>query len=167
MAIYGNAVTAPCDLKTVIMTDDVGNEIIGVVMGEETVFDANRNDVREGKTFAGDEGVTTGNKNIPSYRTRQASYVILPDEAFSIPIEAYNLYNYTKFQCIIAEYNTSLENSVSADRIVVGNNVYGVNSLEILASVTKNENNKSIDLNIINNTNKKFVVHYFLYKEEI
>jgi hypothetical protein len=59
--ISGNLVGSYSSLgKTVIFVDENGNEIMGVVVGQETVLTANDNDVREGKVYASNEGVSVG-----------------------------------------------------------------------------------------------------------
>lgn len=61
MSIIGNMVGCYSPMgKTFILQDENGNEITGVIVDQETVFNATPNDVREGKVFAGDEGVKTG-----------------------------------------------------------------------------------------------------------
>lgn len=151
--------------KTFIFTDDEGTEITGVVTEQEQVFSASVADVKIGKTFASDEGVKTG-EDTKTYRTTQSSRCILPNESYSIPLDDYDKYNYTKFQCIIAKFNTSLYDSVATNKIAYENNVYEVNSTTSLSQITKNQDAKSIDLNIVNNTDDTYVVHYFTYKEE-
>lgn len=59
--INGNVIgycAAP--LKTVILTDENGNELTGVVTDSEVIFTATDNDVLKGKVYAGDNGVSTG-----------------------------------------------------------------------------------------------------------
>ena len=59
--ISGNLVGSYSSLgKTVIFVDENGNEVMGVVVGQETVLTANDNDVREGKVYASNEGVSVG-----------------------------------------------------------------------------------------------------------
>ena len=164
--IYGNATGGFGQPKTIMLTDESGNEIsVGVVVENEQMFDAKASDVIVGKTFASDEGVKVG-ENTKTYRVSKASRFILPDTNYSIPLDYYDAYDYTKFQCIIAKYNTSATDSVFTDKISLEDNVYEVNSDEALSQVTKNVNTKSIDLNIVNNTTDTYVVHYFTYKEE-
>ena len=59
--INGNIVgfcAAP--LKTVILIDEYGNELTGVVTDSEVVFTATDNDVLEGKIYVGDNGISVG-----------------------------------------------------------------------------------------------------------
>lgn len=59
--ISGNMVGAYSPIgKTFIIVDEDGNEIIGVVVEKETVFTAVDNDVRVGKVYASDNGVSVG-----------------------------------------------------------------------------------------------------------
>ena len=46
--------------KTFILVDDEGNEVTGVVVDSEVVFTATDSDVRKGKVYASDNGVSTG-----------------------------------------------------------------------------------------------------------
>lgn len=166
--ISGNMVGSYSQLgKTFILTDENGIELTGVVVGQETIFTATDNDVREGFVYASDGGVSTGTKDIPAYRTTHIEHVVLPEEPFSIPLEKFDKYNYTKLQCIIVKYDSNPNNRTSADRIVINDNVYGVNSSVALSSVTKNSKTKSIDLNIINNTTDIYMIYVFTYKEEV
>ena len=168
MSISGNLVGSYSQIgKTFIIEDSDGNEITAVVVDQETVFTATDNDVREGYVYAGDSGVSVGSKNIPAYITTQESALIFPGENFSIVLEYHNKYDYTQLQGIIAKFNTSFWDSVATDKIVLNNNVYAVNSTDIVANVTKNDITKSIDFNIVNDTDEIYIIHYFTYKEEV
>lgn len=165
MSIIGNMVGGSAPLKTVIIQDKDGNEFTGVVTDTEMVFDATPNDVKIGKVFASDNGVEIGT-DTKTYRTTHRSYIIFPDEDFSIPLEDYDQYDYTKFQAIIAEFNTSLEDSTSVSKVSLNNQIFNVGSTEKISDIIKNPSTKSIDFNINNNTDKSFVVYISTYKEE-
>ena len=164
--ILGNAVGAFGFPKTYIMTDSEGNELTGVYVESETIFTATDNDVREGMVYASDGGVSTGTKNIPSYRTTQGKQIIFAGEEFIIKLKQYDKYDYTRFQCIITPYNTTLNNSVAANKVSINDNVYLVNSTDILSNVTKDADLKSINLNLAIDNDIDYVIHYFTYKEE-
>lgn len=150
--------------KTYIFVDENGKEVAGVLVEEKTIFDATVNDVREGKVFAGDTGVKTGEKVIPSYHT-EAGYTIIPNgSSFTIPFTD-ERYDYTKLQAIICPYNTSVADSVAADKITINDGVYAVNSAELIATITKDSENKTINLGITNNSGKDYLLRYFTYKE--
>lgn len=171
MAIYGNPVGGALNAKTYQLEFN-GNgedkkEIVAVVVDEEEKFNATANDVRTGKTFATNSGVVVGTKDIPAYRTEQGVVYIKPNTAFSILLNKYTQYDYTQLQCMISKFNTSLEDSVAVDRVVIGDSSYAVNSTIILSSVTKNSQTESIDLNLTNNTNDTYVLRYFTYREEV
>ena len=166
MAIYGNMVgggSAP--LKTLILTDENGNEVVGVVTDSVQAFSATPADVRINKTFVSDNGIETGENTI-TYRTFKGECLIFPQENFSIPLRNNNHYDYTKFQGIITKFGTSIDDSVYAEKIALNNAVFNVNSTEKMSDITKNATSKSIDLNIINNTNDMYLIHFFTYKEE-
>ena len=60
--IYGNIVGGGLSAasKTFIIVDEEGNEMTGVVVDKFTVFTAEDSDVKLGKIYAGDKGVSTG-----------------------------------------------------------------------------------------------------------
>lgn len=61
MNIAGNLVGSYNSIgKTFILVDENGNELTGVVVDQETIFTATDNDVREGKVYASDNGVSVG-----------------------------------------------------------------------------------------------------------
>ena len=164
--LYGNPIMAPSALNTVLLEDENGNEIAtGVVVGEKTIFTATQSDVKVGKIFASDEGVQEGT-DTKTYRTEIGSCAILPNESFSISFKQYDQYNYTKFSAMISSFNTTVSDSTSVVKVVINDAVYAVNSTAKLADVTKNTLTKSIDLNIINDTDSTYVIHYSTYKEE-
>ena len=168
MAIYGNPVGGALNAKTFMLEVNGGEtEIAATVVGEETVFDATPNDVRTGKKFATSSGVEVGTKDIPAYRSAQGAVIIKPNENFSIVLEGYSQYDYTKLQCLISKFNTSVDDSVAVDKVVIGDNVYAVNSTIPLAAVTKDAATKSIKLNIKNESSVDYVLRYFTYREEV
>lgn len=167
--IYGNTVGVGGGLPKsyVLETEDGTQKFVGVLVGEETVFTADESrDIREGKIAATEKGVVVGSKRIPSYETTRSSRGIRPGSSFSIPLSQYDKYDYTQFQCVIAKCNTSAQDSVEVDRVGIYDNIYPTNSTELLSSITKNSETKSIDLNIINNTDDTYYIHYFTFKEE-
>ena len=62
--ICGNMIGGTAPLKTVKLIDEDGNEIIGVIVGSEIVFTAEDSDVRKGKVYASDNGVSVGTLEI-------------------------------------------------------------------------------------------------------
>lgn len=151
--------------KTYVLTDSDGNELTAVYVSQEQVFDATVNDVREGKVYAGDEGVKVGEKVIPSYHTNHGARIIPSGSEFTIRLSNLDCYDYTKLHCIICTWNTSLSDSVAADKIVVLDMVYPVQSTESIASVTKDHDAKNIVLGITNNTENSYVLRYMTFKE--
>lgn len=163
--ISGNMVGGVAPLKTVILTDEDGNEVVGVVTESLQVFDATPKDVRINKTFVSDNGIETGENTI-TYRTEQGFWLIMPGEDFVLPLEEHNKYDYTELQCMFAPYNTSDIDSTAVDKVVLRNGVYAVNSIEKISSVTKDEMTKSVNFNITNNSDKVYCIYYFTYCQE-
>ena len=63
--ISGNMVGAYSSLgKTFILQDEDGNEITGVVVGSEVIFTATDSDVRAGKVYASNDGVSVGTLDV-------------------------------------------------------------------------------------------------------
>lgn len=161
------AVTNIMDSVTYILTDKDGNEVQAVFVDAETVFDATANDIRIGTTAVTDSGVTVGEKVIPSYHTQQGVRVIPVGSSLTLlnTDEAIDSYDYTKMQAIICSFNSSLTDSVSTQQVSIDDNVYDVQSVVSLSSVTKNHTSKTIELGISNNTESPLIIRYFMYKE--
>lgn len=163
--IYGNATGGFGMPKTLVLTDNSGNEFTGVVVGEKVVFTATDNDVREGMIYAGDAGVSTGTKIIPSYHTTEAAVFIPVGSNCEIPLSNMDKYDYTKLQVIVCAYNTSLSDSVSAEKVVINDCLYNVGDTVAISNVSKNVDTKTINLGITNNGSNPLVLRYFTYKE--
>lgn len=153
------------DTKMYILVDEDGNEYPAVFVDEETVFDATANDIREGKVAATDDGVTTGTKEIPSYYVTEGYRLISAGKPFETPVLTH--YNFTKMQAIISPFSKSLAASVAAEKVVIGENVYPVNSTEVVSTVIRDDANKKINLGFTNDTSSIYVLRYFTYKEEM
>lgn len=160
--ISGNMVGGATPLRTLILEDENGSQIAGVVVGKEVIFTATDNDVRRGLVYAGDSGVSTGTKNIPSYHTTQGRKAIANGSKFILSIPNYD---YTKLQAIVCSFNTNLDNSVSAEQVVINDNVYNVQMSEAVSVVQKDHDNSYIDFGFTNTSGKHCVLRYFTYKE--
>lgn len=65
MIIVGNMVGCYSQLgKTFILVDDDGNEVMGVLTAKEEILTAIDEDVRRGKVYASDEGVSVGTLDV-------------------------------------------------------------------------------------------------------
>lgn len=63
--ISGNMVGSYSSLgKTFILQDEDGNEITGVVVDSEVIFTATDADVRAGKVYASNDGVSVGTLDV-------------------------------------------------------------------------------------------------------
>lgn len=166
MSIVGNMAGCYSPLgKTVVIVDQEGNELMGVVTQQEQVFTATDNDVREGLTYASDDGVSTGTKVIPAYHTTETFRYIPDGDEFVIPMAGLDLYDYTKLQAVICSFNTSMSDSVSAEKVSILDKVYNVGSTIEIANVFKDSDNKQIDLGVTNNSGHPCVIRAFTYKE--
>lgn len=165
--IYGNMVgggSAP--LKTLILTDKNGNEVVGVVTESVQIFDATPADVRINKTFVSDNGIETGENTI-TYRTTVGYKIVAPGSVFSVSLPRYNEYNYTSFQCLMCVADlANINNSVCTTMISINNGVYEVNSTIKLADVSKNAETKSVDLNVTNNSESYYLIYFSTYCQE-
>lgn len=50
--------------KTLVLVDADGNELTGVVVGSEIIFTATDSDVRAGKVYASNDGVSVGTLDV-------------------------------------------------------------------------------------------------------
>lgn len=58
--IAGNMVGGAAPLKTVMLEDADGNQLMGVLVGSEVILTAVDSDVKKGKVYASDHGVSVG-----------------------------------------------------------------------------------------------------------
>ena len=152
--------------KSYLLIDDDGKGIPAVLVDEETIFTAKETDVREGKIFVNDAGVKTGTKIIPSYNTTEGFFMVLPGGNMSIPFtDKRDLYDYTKFQAIICPFNTSLADSVGAEKVSMNDKLYHVQSTNAISNVTKDTTSRNINLGIKNESGKIAIIYYVTYKE--
>ena len=160
--LYGNAVMAPAALKTVIIEDADGNELTGVVTGEEVVFTATDKQVADGFVYAGDNGVSTGSREFLSYRTTRGYKLVDIGDIYTIQLSDNDQYQYTQLQCLISP----LSNPYMVTMSVLDNGVYSVSDGSKLSDVTIDISTKSINLNISNTSNEQYVIYYFTYRQE-
>lgn len=151
--------------KSFIFVDEGGNEIPGFLVDQETIFTATANDIREGKVAASELGVVVGEKEIPSYYTVEGISVVQPGKELKVTIAKGDMYDYTKLQALVCKYNTSMANSVAAEKVVINDKVYESGSTVELSSITKDANSKSVLFGIINTNAKLALIRYFTYKE--
>ena len=160
--LYGNAVMAPAALKTVIIEDADGNELTGVVTGDEVVFTATDKQVADGFVYAGDNGVSTGSREFLSYRTTRGYKLVDIGDIYTLQLSDNDQYQYTQLQCLISP----LSNPYMVTMSVLDNGVYSVSDGSKLSDVTIDISTKSINLNISNTSNEPYVIYYFTYKQE-
>lgn len=125
---------------------------------------ATANDIRQNTSAITNDGYTEGDKYIPSYNTTKGFVAIRPNSNFKITTLK-DEYDYSELFCLIAPWNTSIEDSVAVDKTVLYDAVYPAGSTNKLADVVKDAVNKAIDLGIINGSTQ-YVIHFMTYKEE-
>ena len=163
--IFGNVVGGPGVPKTFIIEGEDGTEIIGTVVGNETLLTATPDDIRKGKIAATDDGIVEGTKDIPAYSTRSAYRLVANNKSLSIPLNENDRYDYTKFQCIVAVYSSDYSNTAITKYVSINDVLFSVETNEKVSDITKNHNTKTIDLNITNNSGSNYLIFYFTYKE--
>ena len=152
--------------EPVILVDEEGNEVAGILTDEEVNLTATSNDIRLGTTAVTNDGLTDGKKVIPAYHTNQGIQVITAGSKFEISsLKLLNAYDFTKLQAIICDFNTSLTDSVSANKVVIDNNLYAVLSTETISELVKNDEDQTIDFGITNETDNLQILRFFTYKE--
>lgn len=164
--IIGNVIGATVKMpETIILVDEHGNEYPAVMTDEEVELTATVNDLRLGKTAILPSGVEEGTKEIPLYNTREGYVKIQSGRNLQIKFFS-DRCQYTKFQAIICEFNTSSSDSVSAQMVSINDKVYAVNSTSELSDVTVDPDVQSVELNVVNNSDTPVIIRYFTYKEE-
>lgn len=163
--VIGNGGVAPVDeTQAYILQDEAGNEFPAFLVEEATVFTATANDIREGSVAGTESGVTVGTKEIPAYHTTEGYQVITSGSDMKLTIKG--RYDYAKLQAIVCAYNTSPDNSVAAEYVVIDDHIYAVGSTEALADVTIDADSQSINLGLKNETSNIYFIRFFTYKEE-
>lgn len=154
------------DQVSYCVTIDGENKTYAQLYGEEKVeLTATANDIRQNTSAITSEGYTEGQKDIPAYYTTRGFAAILPNSEFKIS-SLKDKYDYTELFCLIAPWNTSIEDSVAVDKSVLYDAVYPAGSTEKLADVVKDAVNKAINLGITNG-DTPYVIQFMTYKEEI
>ena len=150
---------------TYILVDESGNRIPAVMVAEETVFTATANDIREGTVAATEEGVTVGTKEIPAYIVSEGVILVMSGEEFMIPLDSKKC-AYTELQAIFCKLGSSVATSVESDRVSMMDQVYNVNSNDVISTVTPDPDSGHIRFGISNDSGTMYVIRYFSYKEE-
>ena len=150
---------------TFILVDKDGNEYPAVYVDSDVVITATPNDIRKGTTAITAEGVIEGEKVIPAYITTEGYAAVPKNSEFYIPMPN-GKQDFTKLQCIICPFVGSINDSVSAEKVVINDGVYAVNSNEKVSTVTTDSVVRTIKLGFVNSSDKSYLIRYFTYKEE-
>ena len=164
-AIEGNGAATYSD-TTYILVDENGYEVPATLTEEVVELTANpKTDIRAGTTAVTDEGVVTGEKEIPAYYTEQGVQIVKPGRALDIYMYS-DRCQYTKLQVIVCAYVTGFNDSVSAEMVVISDKLYAVKSVEALAAVSVDADAQSIKLGINNTGENSLLIRYVTIKEE-
>ena len=158
--IYGNKIGGNRECKTYVLQGN-GIELTGVVVDELEIFDARSEDVKAGKKFASDSGVNIGTNDAAYCYITAGIHEVYPEVEFLLNLPDRDQWNYTSLQCMMAPKDTPY----AIDKVVIDNEVRNAEG-EKLADVTKDLNQKTIRLNITNNTDKIYLLYFFVCKEE-
>lgn len=151
------------EINTYILVDENGYEVPAVLVDEPVMLTANAaTDIRKGMTAVTNEGVVTGEKEIPSYRTNEGFKLVPNGSKFVLTMKEYD---YTKLQAIICLFNTTMTDSVSAEKVVINGSIYPTKSTTPESEVSKNDALTQIDFGITNTSGVPCVLRYFMYKE--
>lgn len=160
-----DAVSTVLEKGVYILVDENGVEIPAVFVDNETKFTATANDIRIGTTAVTESGVTEGIKEIPNYRAEEGIEFVPPGSQLIIS-KFSDMCEYTAFQAIVCEYNTSIANSVLSKKVVIDDTVYNVDSSTAMTKVTVDSVNQTIDLGVPNDTAKTLLIRYMIIKED-
>lgn len=151
--------------KTIVLEDADGNRVVAVLVDEEVDFNATANDIREGKIAVTDDGVTVGEKFIPSYYATSGYKIIMPGKTFSMKLPQYDMYDYTELQAIVCPFNKTPAASVACEKVVINGVLYDALSTTGLKDVVLDYENKTIEFGIENTSSSLYLIRYFTYKE--
>lgn len=150
---------------TFVLVDKDGNEYPAVYVDSDVLITATPNDIRKGTTAITSEGVVTGEKEIPNYRAEEGFESIKPGKALNIALFS-DMCEYTTLQAIICEFNTNIDDSVSAKKVVINDNTYNVESTETLSILSVDSTAQTINLGLVNDSDKMVVIRYMIIKED-
>lgn len=161
--VIGGVVKTP---QTIMLRDNNGNVFTAVATDELLNITATADDLRKDSIAITKEGLTVGTKVIPAYHTNQGVQIITPgSRAVITRLDYLDVYDFTKLQALVCNFNSSLADSVYTTSIGIDKKVYNVLSTEQMAEVVINHNNKTIDFGFSNDTDKPIILRFFTYKE--
>lgn len=148
---------------TYVLTNADGTKRAYAVKSAEQAIKltATPNDIRLGTTAVTNAGYTEGEKDIPSYQTIAGKKIIQAGEEVKI---SQPIYDYTKIQATLANYNTSISDSVEIVASTIDDAVYKAMATTKLSDITKEDSTQSIKLGIT--AENKSVLRYFIMREE-
>ncbi len=165
--ILGNKVGGSRDVKTYKLDLAYGDELLGtfdcVCVDEYTKFDACCEDVAAGKVFACDDGVCVGESDYSCCRVTHGEHEVYPGVEFMITLENKSQWDYTYFTATM--YPKVDYGNKAVDKFVIDDAVYDIAGNK-LADVTKDAGEQTVRLNLVNMTDRIYILSYFTYREE-
>lgn len=161
-----DAVTNIMETGTYILVDENGTEVPAVFVDNETVFTATANDIRIGTTAVTEAGVTVGEKEIPTYRATEGHVMIEPGQYIEIRMFS-DMCQYTTMQGVLCAYNTTVDDSLSVEKVAMNDAVYAVRSTAVLANVDVDVNTQTIKLGMTNDDTYPLIVRFMIIKEDL
>lgn len=158
-------VTNILNAATFILVDKDGNEYPATYIDSDVKFTATENDIRLGKTAITGDGVVTGTKDIPNYRAEEGTWLVETGSQLEIPLYS-DMCEYTHLQIIVCAYNTIPDDSVSAEQVVIEDNVYNVSSVEVVSNVSVDSEAQIIKMGITNEGTYSLLIRYTIIKED-
>lgn len=151
---------------TFILVDADGNEYTAAYLDSDYVCTAKEDDIRIGTTAITADGFTTGTKEISNYRAEEGCVTINSGRAMDIPVFS-DMCQYTVLQAVVCGYNTNVDDSVAAEKVVIDGTVYNVGSTEVLSTVEVDPELQAIKLGITNDNETPIVIRYMIIKEDV
>ena len=151
---------------TFVLVDADGNEYTAAYLDSDYICTAKEDDIRIGTTAITANGFVTGTKEIPNYIAEKGHVIVPPGQPVNIPVSA-SMCDYTLLQALICDYNTSVNDSVVTDKIVINNTVYSARSNIALSNVDVDVEQHLIKLGLTNDKETPIVVRYVLIKDGV
>ena len=158
--IIGNVVGSSSTINVVQLVCEDGTVLEGIVAAERPNIDATAKDIRRGKTAITQYGVTEGEADMAGLMS--SSCDVTSGEPLSIYLPDNNRYNYTTFQCVVV---LQRDNAV-IKYFSINDAVYSVETATKVSDITKNADTKSIDFNIVNESEDIYTIIYVVNRDD-
>lgn len=165
--ILGNKVGGSRDAKTykVVLTDGENTLVTFdcACVDEYTEFTATCEDVAAGKVFACDDGICVGENDYSCCRVTHGEHEVYPGVEFMITLENDHQWDYTYFTGMI--YPKREDGKKVVEKLIMDDGVYDLAGKKV-ANITKDAGEQTVRLNLVNMTDRIYILSYFTYREE-